>query len=470
MSKPKKTKDEKIKTAVTAVVVGILVVFFLTGACVGGFWLSRIQGVTPPYTPNPSAVEEPADAGEAARTLRACLDLGLEQGPRCVVSPEISDVAVSLPEGNDLLNRIAGQRAERVRDALKSTRAETVCDYFVLTPETLSPLSADAEVISGFHSEYTHYRCSNCGALYDEYHEYCDVCNGDRKIGLQDDYRITLALSESGKEAARRAELPEAADYAALIAREAEGCFELTGELALTRTSPEIVFTVARSTGRLKNASFSVRTELQGKIRFQPPYEAYGEQLFTAAFTESLDFSFLWAGVRMPDEDDRFAGNNISVPSGSTKRIKAEPVPNDPLLYETKLSWAVSDESLCSVTEDGYLKAKKNYGTVTLTATMEFEGRSFTDTAEVTVRKNVTLLILNHYRLKMKPDDTRTLRVFFYPAAAKGQPVIWSSDRPDIADVDENGLVTAKSSGTAEISALSDDGYTKVTCRVEVKP
>lgn len=44
----------------------------------------------------------------------------------------------------------------------------------------------------------------------------------------------------------------------------------------------------------------------------------------------------------------------------------------------------------------------------------------------------------------------------------------WYSKNPEIADVDENGIVTAYSMGAAEITAKTDD-YHEAVCRISVE-
>ncbi|MBQ8015635.1 MAG: leucine-rich repeat protein, partial [Clostridia bacterium] len=56
------------------------------------------------------------------------------------------------------------------------------------------------------------------------------------------------------------------------------------------------------------------------------------------------------------------------------------------------------------------------------------------------------------------------------PDSAADKNIKWSSGSPDIASVDENGLVTALSAGTAIITATSADGGYTASCSVTVEP
>ena len=55
------------------------------------------------------------------------------------------------------------------------------------------------------------------------------------------------------------------------------------------------------------------------------------------------------------------------------------------------------------------------------------------------------------------------------PCTTAAKTVKWYSDNEDVAAVDQNGTITAKRVGTVDIYAVSDDGYFKATCHVEVR-
>lgn len=53
-----------------------------------------------------------------------------------------------------------------------------------------------------------------------------------------------------------------------------------------------------------------------------------------------------------------------------------------------------------------------------------------------------------------------------YSVEPEGAEVMWVSDNPEVATVDSTGLVTAVSSGTANVNTTS--GTLSTTCRVTV--
>jgi len=73
---------------------------------------------------------------------------------------------------------------------------------------------------------------------------------------------------------------------------------------------------------------------------------------------------------------------------------------------------------------------------------------------------------LNAHDIKVSKGSTYQLKATVYPSWAS-KTVYWDSDNKGVATVDSNGLVTARSSGTATIKAFTPNGKTD-TCKVTV--
>ena len=78
----------------------------------------------------------------------------------------------------------------------------------------------------------------------------------------------------------------------------------------------------------------------------------------------------------------------------------------------------------------------------------------------------VVTVSLNSTSLKLYEGDVAQLTATVKPKDATDQTVVWSSDAPSIATVDQSGLVTAVSAGAAKISA--EAGGVVSTCSVTV--
>ena len=83
----------------------------------------------------------------------------------------------------------------------------------------------------------------------------------------------------------------------------------------------------------------------------------------------------------------------------------------------------------------------------------------------------ITSLKINKTNLSLVlgKNETEVLRATVQPANATNKKLIWTSDKPNIATVDENGKVTAVSVGTATISVTDEYGVFKESCEVTVK-
>ena len=99
---------------------------------------------------------------------------------------------------------------------------------------------------------------------------------------------------------------------------------------------------------------------------------------------------------------------------------------------------------------------------------------SGSDSKEFTLTINpapilVTGVTLKPTSLSLFTGDTATLTATVEPSNATNPNVTWSSDRSDVATV-ENGKVTAKAAGTATITVTTEDGKKTATCTVTVRP
>lgn len=107
--------------------------------------------------------------------------------------------------------------------------------------------------------------------------------------------------------------------------------------------------------------------------------------------------------------------------------------------------------------------------------TIEFKaGRGFALTVDgnvyTVVRDGIAVesVKLDQNSLKTGVGRTETLNAVIEPADATNQKMLWESDNTDVAEVDENGNITAKKVGKAEITVMTEDGNHKDTCEVSV--
>ena len=80
----------------------------------------------------------------------------------------------------------------------------------------------------------------------------------------------------------------------------------------------------------------------------------------------------------------------------------------------------------------------------------------------------VTGISLDKTSVILELGDTMALKAFVEPENALNQTVLWYSGNVSVAEVDQNGLVTAIGGGTTRIYAESEDGGFTASCRVTV--
>ena len=81
---------------------------------------------------------------------------------------------------------------------------------------------------------------------------------------------------------------------------------------------------------------------------------------------------------------------------------------------------------------------------------------------------SVNKVSLDKTELALTVGDTQTLIATITPDDANNKSVSWSSDKPSVATVDENGKVTAVAEGTAKITVTTVDGKKTAVCVVTV--
>ncbi|WP_149274994.1 Ig-like domain-containing protein [Pareuzebyella sediminis] len=120
------------------------------------------------------------------------------------------------------------------------------------------------------------------------------------------------------------------------------------------------------------------------------------------------------------------------------------------------VSWTSTDPLVANIDESGTVAAV-GFGTAIITATAG--EMSTTCDVEITLPE----LALNQTEVSLALKDTVALA---FTSEIGNTEVIWESSDPLVAEVADNGTVTAINFGTAEISAAAGDKTT--TCDVEV--
>ena len=136
------------------------------------------------------------------------------------------------------------------------------------------------------------------------------------------------------------------------------------------------------------------------------------------------------------------------------------------------LQWSSSNPQVAEVTYDGTIKAIST-GTANITCST-LDGSNISRVIKVTVEP-LTVKKINldksYYEFEEAMGTVQLKVASFVPADATNLTVgKWMSTNDSIATVDQNGLVTAKGQGVAEIRAYTTDGLYYGSCSIYVKP
>ena len=152
---------------------------------------------------------------------------------------------------------------------------------------------------------------------------------------------------------------------------------------------------------------------------------------------------------------------DLRIPKGSRQRLYLTVTPAD---FTDEVIWKASKPDIAYVDNTGLVSAK-DVGISTIKVTVG----SVTVSCKVTVYQPVTSISLNQTSLTLEAAQTCKLVAYVNPSNAENRDVIWSSSDNSVALVDENGIVTAKTKGSAVITATAADGSgVKTSCTVTV--
>ena len=129
--------------------------------------------------------------------------------------------------------------------------------------------------------------------------------------------------------------------------------------------------------------------------------------------------------------------------------------------------WSSSDTTIATVSDNG-LVIPNEPGDAVITASTT-DGTNLSASCQVTVVKRVKEITLNESSLHLTLPETAQLTAFVSPNDATNAVLNWTSSKPSVATVDNNGFIISKSVGTTTIKATTTDGSNlSATCQVNV--
>lgn len=149
------------------------------------------------------------------------------------------------------------------------------------------------------------------------------------------------------------------------------------------------------------------------------------------------------------------SGNNTLV-IGESMVLTAQFTPAD--TSDQTIVWSIDDAQIAHMMKDGTIIAK-NVGTATIHAKQKDVEAFFEievlpiDVESITIESDIDTDAKN----KIKIGDTASFSAIIFPENATYQDITWSTSNPEVATIDENGVLTALKAGKIKVIATSVD-------------
>lgn len=230
-------------------------------------------------------------------------------------------------------------------------------------------------------------------------------------------------------------------------------------------TSELCVFTLTASCsdGKLMSCSVQRTYNYSSYITFINSLADMGSTNLSMklVFTESYDFSY--AGIDIEQKQ-------ISLTKNGFEALTVTPFTEEGLSEEEySLEFISSDPSVATVDENGQVEAVGiSDKPAEITVKLNYLGKEFTDSCTVYVVKAVERVNVSEPQLELKAGEQFTINAEVTPDDATVKTFIYYSSDESVAEVSDNGVITAVGKGTAVVSVISTQSLISAECTVTV--
>ena len=203
-------------------------------------------------------------------------------------------------------------------------------------------------------------------------------------------------------------------------------------------------------------------------LQSKSTYEEYGWDFNeTWSLDEGASYPYLKV-FDIPVTSVKLNFEEYSIDIDSTLQLTATVLPDD--ARNKAVKWTSTEPEVATVSADGLVEGI-SAGKTTVIATA-VSGENVTASCTITVLpRKASSITLDRKTIELEIESTDTLKATVLPQDAGDKSVTWESNNPKIAQVDQEGRVTALSVGTAIITATTNDGTDlTATCQVTVIP
>lgn len=184
---------------------------------------------------------------------------------------------------------------------------------------------------------------------------------------------------------------------------------------------------------------------------------------FDQEVTENIELSAKWEKIVYSNiEEIEIPFDDFAMKPNTSVKIKTNIKPE----VDEEIYWKSSDDKVVEVDGNGLLTSKKE-GSATITASTI---KGLSDEINITVSNDAISLdsISLVSELIITKGSIKKLEIEFSPINVSNKNIIWTSDNTNIVSVDKDGVITAKSEGTAYVFATTLDGSKVQKCQITV--
>lgn len=457
-------------------VITVLIVFFVVGFIYGLQTVLSMEGAYPTPVLAESKTEPPTSNAVLISYLREVVDQAKREKPAFSRSADFSidkdGISADLEgKGKDTLLKTLTYITDDADDFLDGSvfppkegdSDPNKRDFSAGFGDLLNDPAFSAEDIDSFSCNYIYFRCISCGNRSDEPLEACEACGSDypyQKM-YEDNYSFTVELKLNEDLIDKNFFPMTEEEIKTMLAPSLEG-YATVSDVKKDYKAIRVHFVVNRITNDLLSLIYEKDLDLTCGVAFAGDFSSLGTTSISMPITEKLHYDFVWPGVTL-------SAHEMSLEPKGKDNLTATLSCDDPTAYDAK--WTSSDPNIVQVDDEGYLTAcKQDGGTAIITATFDFNGKTYSDSCEITVKYPVESMKLNKKHLSLGVNDTATLTATVSPKNATFKTATWYTTDESIVSVDpKTGLITAVAPGVATVYALSDDGAYKSSCEVTVR-
>lgn len=180
---------------------------------------------------------------------------------------------------------------------------------------------------------------------------------------------------------------------------------------------------------------------------------AVGTAVVTATSKDSAKTAKCTFTVVEPAQSISLDKTAITMYNGKAFQLKATVLPEN--TTDKTILWQSGDKNVATVTSGGLVQARGK-GTTYITAKVK-SNTSLIAVCKVTVYLGVEDIETDQEEYSLYEGEELTIKAGVVPADAQNPKLLWQSSDENIVSVDENGKITAKTLGSAEITVTSED-------------